>query len=261
MKNWLLIALLLIGCISYSVFAQPGGPPPRPGQGGGMQPYPGQGQEPGFNPDFQDRGSQPFQGQMPPPRPVMQCNSNGVFILQGDILMKLDPKTLNKKGEAQILGKQRGKMNDRGPERDMAPMGPQGPAEMILSGTNLLLVAGDRFIRIDTASFKKQAECELPSMIRPDNPPREERGGQEPMRDDQMGNRQREPMQDDQMGMMQREPMPMMSPMPELKLVGNTLYILRGQQIIAVNIDSGKVIADSNIMPQRRAMKENRPPE
>jgi len=211
---------------------------------------------------------------MPPPRPVMQCNSNGVFILQGDILIKLDPKTLNKKGEAQILAKQQGKMDDKGPERDIAPMGPQGPAEMILSGSNLLLVAGDRFIRIDTASFKKQAECELPSMFNPDNPPREGMGGQEPMRDDQMGNRQREPMRDDQMGdkgrepmrddrmdMMQMPQMPMMSPMPELKLVGNILYILRGQQIIAVNIDSGKVIADSNIMPQRHAMMENRPPE
>jgi len=49
-----------------------------------------------------------------------------------------------------------------------------------------------------------------------------------------------------------------MAPMPMLKLNGNILYILRGEQIIAVSIDSAKVLADNMLMQPPMKMK-NRP--
>lgn len=239
MKHLLLITLFLIACLSYSVLAQPGpGNRPGPGQEPGFNP--GMGPMQGPNPGFDDRGSGPFQGQPPQHRPAMECTSNGVFILQGGTLVKLDPKTLDKKGEIELFQKQGGMGDNRDFSPEIMPMRQQGPAEMLLSGSNLLLVTGEKFIKIETASFKIKIETNLPPMFRPDMG-KGRMDGQEPMRDDQMG-------------MMQPEPMPMMSPMPELKILGGILYILRGEQVIAVNIDTGKVMADNNLRPQRPMM-------
>ena len=155
---------------------------------------------------------------------IMKAGAAGVFVLFGDTLTKYDA-ALAQKGSLK-LGDQ-GATQD--PQRPPMPM----PTIMLLTpgaSEKVLVFIGDRFFSIDAASLSVTAKATLPPMPTPpppgDNPnPPGDGGGQ-------IGP-----------GEPGRRPMPMGPPMPVgLELQGNVLYMLRGPQILGVNIQDGKIV-------------------
>ncbi len=167
----------------------------------------------------------------PAPRPpiqgppiMMKAGSAGVFVLTGNVLTKYDAG-LAQKGSVKL------EVEPIETENGPRPMLPP-PTHMLLSpGTNekVLVVIGDRFFSVNAESLAIVAKVKLPMPPAPqpptgDNPTPPDNGGDQP----RMG---------------PRDPMRPGPPMPVgLELQGNVLYMIRGPQILGVNINDGKIV-------------------
>ncbi|MHB0911864.1 MAG: hypothetical protein ACYC2Y_00275 [Armatimonadota bacterium] len=204
-------ALVLAALFTTSALAQRG--PGGPGGPGGMGPG----------------GMRPMG---PPPPRVLLAGTEGIYLLQGGTLLKLDPKSLDKKGSVDISGGEGTR---------------PGPVEVLLANKGaseqVLVVAGNRFLRIDGRSLTVQARGTLSEVQRPEGAPGEAGalpGGPGAMGPGGMG--------PGGPGMGPGGPgMEPMGPPPVLELSGRTLYVLRGPEIAAVNIDTGDVGAEATL--------------
>lgn len=153
---------------------------------------------------------------MPPP-PMMKAGGNGVFVLLGGTLTKLDPVTLNQEGSLQLIEKPA----DRGgsTQNNWPPLPPPHGTLLIAPGSHemVLVVIGDRFFRIDAAQFTVVANSTLPKP----EPPKS----------------QNAPDQN-------RQPAP---PPQTVELHGSILYVVSGPQIVAVNITDGSVVGETTL--------------
>lgn len=152
-----------------------------------------------------------------PPAVIMKAGTTGLFVLAGPNLVKYDPKTLAQTGVYTLPAPTAsGDSNNQHP-----PMPPH--IVMLVAtidglGENVLLIAGDQFLRIDGATLQVKAKGTLPKVEMP-APPQGGQGGPDGM----------------------RPPMGAMGapPMPELK--GSMLYIQRMDQIFAINVTDGSI--------------------
>lgn len=152
---------------------------------------------------------------------IMKASPQGVFLLTGNTLTKYDEalaiqKTITLDGQSNSSDSQR-------------PQRPR-PAMMLLNGAGdkVLVLMGDEFFSIDAASLTVIAKATLPALPAVGPPPAD--GGNPPDGGGQMGpGGPGRP----QMG----QPMP-----GGLELQGNVLYMLRGPQIIGINITNGTLV-------------------
>jgi len=171
------------------------------------------------------------EGPKPPPTPqiqgppiMMKAGSAGLFVLTGNVLTKYDA-ALSMKGSIKLDVEAGDTANVRQPA-------PPPPTHMLLSpGPNqkVLVLIGDRFFSVNAESFEIAARTQLPPPPRPEPPdgvnPPPENGGDKP----EIGPKPPVP--------------PIGPPMPVgLELQGNVLYMLRGPEIIGVNINDGSIV-------------------
>lgn len=181
-----------------------------------------------------DRGPGPGPGIAPPPmiqgppRADMKAGVEGVYILRGPTILKYntglqEPSTL-------VLiepGKPRSDGEAGGPPP------PIGPIEMLITpagsgAEKVLVVAGDQFFSIDGATLKIVARATLPAVELP------ERAGEGPVPGG--------PGPGPGFG-----PRPMGPPPATIDLQGDTLYVMRANQIAAIRITDGKIVAQTNL--------------
>lgn len=166
----------------------------------------------------------PAMPQIPGPPIMLKAGSAGVFVLTGNVLTKYDA-ALSMKGSIKLDV-------DSGDTANVQQPAPPPPTHMLLSpGPNqkVLVLIGDRFFSVNAETFEIAAKAQLPPPPKPepparDNPPTEN-GGDRP----DVG---------------PRPPIaPPGPPMPAgLELQGNVLYMLRGPEIIGVNINDGSIV-------------------
>lgn len=176
----------------------------------------------------------PLAPQIQGPPIMMKAGSTGVFVLTGNVLTKYDA-ALAMKGSIKLDA-------EGGDMADIRQPAPPPPTHMLLSpGPNqkVLVLIGDRFFSVNADSFTIAARAKLPLPPKPeatssDNPPAE--NGDKP-------------------GVGPKPPVP---PMPvELELQGNVLYMLRGPQIIGVNINDGSIVGPAPL-PKPPAPEEGK---
>ena len=179
----------------------------------------------------QGQGPVPGQGQgmrfpQMPPAPVVKIGNDGVYILSGQMLYKYTPVTLKFIDSIQLLEAPAPPPNDGNGGQMMFPR-IITPSMMIAPDAGLVIViAGDQFISVDAKSMKQKAKGTLPSIQPPGN--RNAPGAQ--------GGAPGAPP----FGMMGFAFGP-----PVMELQGNTLYITRMDQLVAVDIMTGKVTAST----------------
>jgi len=169
-------------------------------------------------------------GPMPPmqgPPIMMKAGSAGVFVLTGNVLTKYD-SALAQNGSIKLeVPKQQSDDVQR-------PMGPPPTHMLLSSGANekVIVLIGDQFFSVDAASFKIAAKAKLPAVklpTPPDNAPVPPQDGPAPGMPPMMGP-------------------PMGQAMPVgLELRGDVLYMLRGPQIIGININDGKIVGPAEL--------------
>ena len=182
-------------------------------------------------------------GMMPPPHAMMKVSADGVFVLAGPTLVKYNASTLKQEGTLQLLEK-RNEPGVQGEGPQMPPP-PPGPAQMLIAPDALvLIVAGDQFFRLDAATMQVKAKGALPRPTGPGDgnmPPMPGPGmppppGQGPGMEGGPG-----------MPPFPRGPMGPPPALPTMELLGKTLYVQRGPQIVAINVNDGKVIAQAEL--------------
>jgi hypothetical protein len=164
-----------------------------------------------------------------PPPPMFKATTDGVFVMVGGNLVKYDTATLKQAGQLKLIEQPKPPTGDEG----FQPPPMMGPTAMLVApganGTLILAVVGDRFFSVKAASLELAGKCILPELKRPEPP-------QDPGQGD--------PNQ--QMMRMQHFGGPGAPPC-SLELVGRTLYVMRGGQILAVKIDDGTVAAQTTL--------------
>ncbi|MHB9134552.1 MAG: hypothetical protein ACYDBB_26055 [Armatimonadota bacterium] len=193
---------------------------------------------------------------MPPPQHAsMQYGANGLFVLQGVTLTKYDAGSLKQSGSVQ-LGNAAGQQV--APDRNANGMPPMGPppavAFLITAGkkAEVLAIAGDTFYRINAQDMTVTVKSSLPALQvgqgRPDNQAAPRGGGNaqggtgRPGGQHQAGPGGGGPNGAGPGGNNGGPGMHRMQP-PQLTLQGDTLYVLRAHQLLAIDIASGKVAA------------------
>jgi len=210
-KSMVFVSIIVIALVAVwigtAVMAQrgpggPGGPPGAPGGPGGP-------------------GMQPPMG----PGPIMKAGAQGVFVLWGPTLTKYDA-ALKEKGSLQLIGPPTDNPPAEGDQKPpMPPMPPNGILLIAPAGSGasekVIALFGDQLVSVDAASLKIAAKAKLPA---PEMP--------KPPDGTAMGNPQGP-------GMMMPQ---FFGPPPPIELQGRVLYILRGPQIVGVNVEDGKIV-------------------
>jgi len=196
----------------------------------------------------------------PPPRmSIMKATAARVFILTGRTLVAYDAKTLRLKGTLE-LGNREPAQTDKGQSGMARPLSPGLPAMVIATKPEVVLVViGDEFYKIDPTTLKVIGKLPLPELripvganMRPPNmgpqgamnPPPPGADGQNPPQSDHMAPPPSATGGPNQPRMHPMGPGPMF---PILELHGKTLYILRGDQLSAVDIENSRLIAKANL--------------
>ncbi|MHB0937920.1 MAG: YncE family protein [Armatimonadota bacterium] len=151
------------------------------------------------------RGMGPMGGPgMPggPNRVAMVFDGGNLYVLQAGELVKYDAATLKEEGAVQIAD--RTTAAPAGNDRPQPPAG-AGPAALLISDGNILLVAGSTFYRIDGKTMKIAKQTALPT-------PDQQQGGMRPP----MGQ-------------------------PQLELGGKSLFVVTGNRLYSIDIAGGKV--------------------
>jgi len=164
----------------------------------------------------------PMQPQGPPV--IMKAGSAGVFVLIGNTLTKYDTALAEKRSLKLV--------DQSGAPDPQGPMPPKPTIMLLTPGANekVLVLIGERFFSVDAGSLTVTARATLPPLPAPP-PPGD--GGNPP--GDQMvpGGPGRPPM---------GPPMPV-----GLELQGDVLYMLRGPQVLGVNIQDGKIVGPTDL--------------
>ncbi len=193
---------------------------------------------------------------------TMKVSSQGVFALVGSILIKCNATTLKQVDMIQLLDNEANESNDAqsGQPNQMAT--PQPSAALLLTpgDTNkcVLVVIGDDFINVDADTMQINARGKLPTLpvttltMRPAaHTPRQAAEGSDSGSADMPAppaprqnaegmdsgstDTPRPPSQPRQIVLPQGA--------PDLELLGDTLYVQRSSQIVAINIKYGKLMA------------------
>lgn|GEM_PF-2314825 len=206
MKRWqlwgaaaLAAAVVTIGALSIG-FAQPemaaNGNRNAPGMRGGRGPGGG--------------GMGQMGGPMMPGGPrrlLMHAEDGNLYVLQGNKLVKYTGSELKEQGTVTL-----DQVNDDRPRLGA------GPADFLINGNDVLLVAGGTFYRIDGKAMKIAKQVELPV-----------------------------PDADEQDGM--RLPF---GPPPQLELGEKTLFVALGNRLYSIDIAAGKVTGQTELeLPAR----------
>ncbi len=166
-------------------------------------------------------------GMQPPmgPGPIMKTGAQGVFVLMGPMLRKYDA-ALKEKGSLQLIEPPTGN-----PPADGEPRPPMPPMGILLiapaggqASEKAIAIFGDQFFSVDTGSLKVAAKTKLPAIELPKPPDDANPGPGGP---------------------------PPMGPPPgpgALELQGRILYILRGPQIVGVNVDDGSLAGKASLL-------------
>jgi len=207
MKKWqlwgataLAAAVVTIGALSIG-FAQPevaaNGNRNAPGMRGG----PGPGGRQGMG---------PMGGPMMPGGPrrlLMHAEDGNLYVLQANKLVKYTGAALREEGTVTLEN-----VNDNRPRLGA------GPADFLINGDDVLLVAGGTFYRIDGNTMKVAKQIELPI-----------------------------PDADEQDGMR-----PRLGPPPQLELGGRMLFVALGNRLYSIDIAAGKVTGQTELeLPAR----------
>jgi hypothetical protein len=149
---------------------------------------------------------------------IMLKTDKGLFALRNAVLVKYDATTLQQVGEYQIFGPAPTMPVDRTDQQAMQDYRTglqkrQGPAVMIATKDSLLIIIGDGFGRIDMDTLKPEAKASLvppvdPNAVPPANPVRAAA-----------------------------------EPAPGYVLSDNTLYLMRGKEVLSINITDGTILA------------------
>jgi len=216
----IIVVALVAVWVCSAVCAQGGGG----GNGGGG--YGGRGNRGGFG---GGGGFGGFGG-----APVIKVGTQGIFVLTGGTLTKYDTK-LKEQGTLKFV-------EPAPPATDSTDTSGQPRRQMPRSGVVLLapnpdptkekvlVVYGTDFFAIDAATFKVAAKCKLPD---PEPP-----AGTAPADTTAPGG-----------GMGGRMMGGFFGP-PTLELSGNTLYVVRGTQMLAVNIDDASILGKATLPQQ-----------
>jgi len=166
----------------------------------------------------------PGPGGLRGPDMMVEPTEQGVFVLQGGVLLKYDAATLKQVGRIVLLQPRDAESGDQpGPPH----MGPPAGTLRVHEG-NVLAVLADQFVVVNAASFKVTAKATIPAPARQDAPPEDVNAD---------AGFRRPPM----------APQCMM-----LKTVGETAYLQRGPELLAVSIANGKVTATGELpLPAR----------
>ncbi len=205
-------------------------------------------------------GAPQGQGQGPlmqgPPPATMQVGTAGVFVLEGPLLGKYDAalKPLN---TLDLRPAQATKGTAAATTKDATkpPQGPPPPGALLLGQVGstevLLAVSGHTFYRIDPVAFTITVQGELPAPARPAAPPQAAATGAAAQNaptaavpapnTDMPDAGATPPSADGQPGGPGMPPPHAQA--PTLVLRGHVLYVLRGGQVLAVNIDDATLIA------------------
>lgn len=230
----LAVGTLLLVALITSAFGQPD-PNTQPGQRAGD-------------------GQRMRPPQLPPI--TMKFGAGSLFVLQGLTLAKYDADTVKPAGVVNLvdnIAQPTAPANGAG----MRPMRPPLPGLLLIVGedadANVLIVSGDNFFRLQASDLKVLVKATLPAQPQPQAPADGQGGlGMPPPGNPpdavgpdgapggpaggpgMMGGPGGGP------GMMGGPGMPQAAqPVPELH--GNTLYLVRGTQLLALDITTGKV--------------------
>ena len=217
----------------------------------------------------QQAGGQPGQPNgMPPKRPqlpVMHAGVSGLFVLEGTTLTKYDAATLKQLGNLQLVENIAAKADaTAGNNAGRPKMGQTSDGAFLVvkidNTENLLVIAGDQFTRITAQDFKVAVKQALPvaQMAPPPGGPEGPDGPGAPAANaGKTGGKiekafaagpdgNNEPQggpggapNGAQQGM--RPPPPAQA--PTLELFNNILYVLRGNQLLAIDVTTGTVLA------------------
>jgi len=160
------------------------------------------------------RGMGPMGGPMMaggPRRVVMHADDGRLYVLEGNKLVKYDGATLKEQGTVTFADKQNGNANA---DRPQPPFG-AGPADFLINGNDVLLVAGDTFYRIDAGTMKIEKQIALPV-------PEAGEGQPQGLR-------------------------PRMGPPPQLELGGKTVFVMSGNRLYSIDIAAGKVTGQTEL--------------
>jgi len=234
MKRWMIFgsmaiaAVLAIG-IATSLRAQPGIAGDA-GAGGGMrQPNP------------------------PPMRPTVKVTDQGIFVIQGGVVLKYDTTSLKLQDKLDLTDKLTATASQK--TAQALPVRPQSSG-VLMSDDSILLVNGNHFFRIDTATLQVKATATLPAIPMPTPPNAGDMqagpnaGGGDMKAEDgmrQQGPAGMGPNDGGAQGNMPPGPPPGMQGMqgPTMELHGKTLYLLRGSNLTAIDITDGKTLAQA----------------
>lgn len=168
------------------------------------------------------------------PATIMEMAPQGLFVLRGGILAKLDAKTLKEVAVVELFGAAPVRPTTQ-PARNAPPtpewtkyyaeMAKRNAAPALLAAEkNLLIVIGDQFFRIDAETGKVAAKASLtPAPVVPADP-----------------------------NQPQPQPQPATNAAPLLEMNGTTLIVLNGMNVTAVNIEDGKILATGKL-PEKMA--------
>lgn len=174
--------------------------------------------------------------------PVVKVGAQGIFVLTAGTLTKFDTK-LKEQGTLKFVEPAPPPSADSSdtstqPRRQMMP---RGGVVMIAPNSDaakekVLVVYGTDFFSIDAASFKVAAKCKLPDPEPPAGAPAAGAPG----------------------GGMGGRMMGGFFGTPTLELNGNTVYVIRGSQMVAINIDDATVVGKATL-PQQAPMAPANP--
>jgi hypothetical protein len=163
---------------------------------------------------------------------IMLKTDKGLFALRNAILVKYDATTLQQVGEFQIFGPAPTMPGDRTDQQAMqdyrtAVQKRQGPAVMIASKDSLLIVIGDGFGRINMDTLKPEAKSSLVAPVDANavTPATPARAATEPT--------------------------------PGYVLSDNTLYLMRGKEVLAINITDGTILARTALPAELQPAQSN----
>lgn len=216
----------------------------------------------GFAQQFGNRQGQgqggPGGGMQMPPRLEMKTTATGVYVLQGNVLTRYTAGTLQKDGQATFAEPTVTKQttDQQAPPRPMV-------ADFTITDTAVLAVIGNDFYNLDVKTLAVKAKATLPE---PPQPPQAGPNGQgqgdrqqggpgggQGMRGGPGGGQGMQGGPGGEQGMrggpgggqgMRGGPGGPNGPMGQqmqLTATGNTLYVLRGPQLLAVDIATGNV--------------------
>ncbi len=139
--------------------------------------------------------------------PLMMTVPNGVFVVRGGVLAKYDPRSLETEGLVELFGPAPAEGNKANPLANMERLKRLMPGAMLVTEKELLIVIGEHFFRVDRGTLEVLVSVSLFK----------------------------------EQALAPAERLLAVAAPPVLALNGNTLYVTRGNHLLAVNWLDGKV--------------------